>query len=167
MSETITDDGYSPDDEIKTLLSEFIAETELNVHKQREFSESIGDIEQKSFTVEYREFESEGTETYGPTGMMASYEGHLGFASCLILAHCLRVGEPTHCYIDTSEAIEELSLWDRDYEDITAEWYIPKAVEIGVPETRMEARTGYEHEFIELEEIERYTRVWLSRGRED
>lgn len=157
----LTATEYDPDDELKRLLTEFIAETTLSVENDQTLTIKGSEAQQKDFIVNYRDFELSGTETYGIC-VMASYEGHLGLASCLVLSHALNLGVPTHAHLDESTAPEPL--FQDPYQDLTAEWYPPAAVKMGLPEERLKQRTGFEHELIGLDKIEEYARVWLSAG---
>ncbi|WP_330630718.1 hypothetical protein [Halocatena halophila] len=123
MSESqITSTEYAPDQELAELLSEFAAETTLTTHSD----EKMQGAEQKKFTVHHRDLDIGGTETYSAYAVMGSYEGHLGFAACLILTHAINLGEPTHCYVDSSETLDkirEMMGTDDVYRDMTAEWF--------------------------------------------
>jgi len=80
----------------------------------------------------------------------------------MTLAQPLVLGVPTQTYTDEAPPN---SLSDEPYQDLTSEWYRPAAVEMGFPESRLKKRIGdLEHDPIDLDELERYARVWLSAG---
>lgn len=102
------------------------------------------------------------TEYDTSLGVFVSLEGHLGLAASVILSQAMYTGAPTQTYTDEAPPA---TLSDDPYQDLTAEWYHPKAVGMGFPESRLEQRIGgLDHDPIGLGELERYARVWLSAG---
>lgn len=159
----ITETVYEPDDEIEQPFDEVLNEATVSYGDKQDFTLSAG-IEgfQRDYDVTFDEFELSGFETYTPLGVMMSLEGHLGLAAVMTLAQSLALGVPTQTYTDEAPPA---SLFDEPYQDLTAEWYRPQAIEMGFPESRLEKRIGdLEHEPIEFSELERYARVWLSAG---
>ena len=160
----ITDTAYDPNGELRGFLKE-LATVEVNYGADREIN-LPGELvaQQRDYEMVFVEDENEftlsGTETTGSLGVFLSLEGNLGFASGIALQHALLLGEPTHCYTD--ETVPSDPALGR-YQDLTAEWYRPAAVEQGLPAARLSNRavdlraTG-----IALDEVERYARHWLS-----
>lgn len=161
----ITATEYDLEGELKPLLAGFIRETELSDIETEHHTVEGEAAEQKHFTVTYREFQLVGTETYSTLGVMASYNGHLGLAAALVLAHARQLGVPTLCYHDQLDGDDVLEAAGKD---LTAEWYHPEAVRAGLPEMRMEHRAvAYEHTDVGLGTIEDYATVWLRAGETD
>ena len=161
----VTDTAYEPDADLRDSLVSledvavsYQADQELDLPgeltaKQREYTMSYGTDDGDELTLS-------GTETMGAPGMFVSLEGSLGFAAGIILQHALILGEPTQCYTD--EGIPRDASMSR-YQDLTAEWYRPAAVEQGLPQARLEHRTvDFEATELPLKETERYARQWLS-----
>lgn len=159
----ITETVYEPDDELEQLMDEVLHEAVVSYGNKETISLSAG-VEgfQRDYDVSFDEFELSGFETYTSLGVMVSLEGHLGLAASMTLSQSLALGVPTQTYTDEAPPA---SLFDEPYQDLTAEWYRPKAIEMGFPESRLEKRIGdLEHDPIEFSELERYARVWLSAG---
>jgi hypothetical protein len=159
----VTATEYVPDDDLRELLDEVLQEATVSYGDEQDLELSAG-IEgmQRDYEVTFGEFEASGFETYTSLGVSVSLEGHLGLAASVILSQATFTGAPTQTYTDEAPPA---TLSDDPYQDLTAEWYHPKAVEIGFPESRLEQRTGgLDHDPIGLDELERYARVWLSAG---
>jgi hypothetical protein len=160
----ITDTAYDPDDELRDLLDD-LATVRVSYGSDHEI-DLPGELTalqrdyEMVFVEDGDEFTLSGTETTGSLGMFLSLEGNLGFAAGIVLQHALILGEPTQCYTD--ETVPSDPSLGR-YQDLTAEWYQPAAVEQGIHEARLSNRavdlraTG-----LSLDEIERYGRHWLS-----
>jgi hypothetical protein len=159
----ITATGYDPDDELRGLLNEVLQDATVSYGDEQDLDLSAG-IEgfQREYEVTFGEFGLSGFETYTSLGVFVSLEGHLGLAASVILSQAMMTGVPTQTYTDEAPPA---SLFDDPYQDLTAEWYHPQAVEMGFPESRLEKRIGeFDHDPIGLGELERYARVWLSAG---
>lgn len=157
---TLTDTLYDPDDPLRGALRELFEAVSIN-HTRRAESEPAPGVEavQEDYTASIEGGRSiEGTRTTSGIGHLDSLEGHLGFAAGVILGNALIFGEPTLLYLDesppTATQVEQ-------YQDLTAEWYYPQAVDAGVPDARLESRAVLDATHIELEQIERYAEYWL------
>jgi hypothetical protein len=167
MSEPrITGTAYEPDAKLRELLAEVLTEATIDYGEKQESELPGGHTNvQRDYAVDFGEFELSGFETVSPIGMFVSLEGHLGLAASVVLGQALRAGSPSRTYTDELPPPDGTA--GELYQDLTAEWYHPRAVEAGADEVRMQNRAeGFEHEPIELAELERYVRVWLSLGEE-
>lgn len=159
----VTATEYDPDDELRDLLIEVGQNATVSYGEEQEIDLS-GDLGgmQREYEVEFDEFELSGLDSYTSLGTFISLEGHLGLAASVVLLQTLHLGVPTQTYTDEAPPA---SVFDEPYQDLTAEWYHSKAVEMGFPESRLEKRLGgLDHDPIGLGELERYARVWLSAG---
>lgn len=165
--EQITGTEYEPDTSLEELLTGELETTEVSYNSDEEIELPGGlSAYQRKYEMKLDsgggEFILKGTETTSPIGMFVSLEGNLGFASGIVLNHALILGEPTQAYTDEAISVENPA---ETYQDLTAEWYRPDAVENGFPEARLANRIGdFEHTEVSIEELERYARHWLSRG---
>jgi hypothetical protein len=168
-----TETAYGPDGALRELLEEVLETAHIEYGDQRPFSLPIGDSEVEGLSIDYElmfedpevgMFTLDGTETYSPIGVFMSLSGHLGLAASVALAQALAHGEPTQAYLDEAPPPE----WPPNadpYQDLTAEWYRPWAVEAGVDDARLANRgAGFEHELIPVSQLEHYATVWLSAG---
>ena len=159
----VTATKYDPDDDLRELLEEVLHDATVSYGDEQDLDLSA-DIEgfQRDYDVTFGEFEASGFETYTPLGVFVSLEGHLGLAASVIISQAMYTGVPTQTYTDEAPPA---TLSDDPCQDLTAEWYHPKAVEMDFPEFRLEQRIGdLDHDPIGLGELERYARVWLSAG---
>jgi hypothetical protein len=159
----VTATKYDPDDDLRELLEEVLHDATVSYGDEQDLDLSA-DIEgfQRDYEVVFGEFEVSGFETYTPLGVFLSLEGHLGLAASVIISQAMHTGVPTQTYTDEAPPA---SLFEDPYQDLTAEWYHPQAVEMGFPASRLEKRIGgLDHDPIGLGELERYARVWLSAG---
>jgi hypothetical protein len=160
----ITSTPYDPDADLQDLLTNELAEVRVTYDADREIDLPGGlTAQQREYEMtledENNKFTLSGTETTSGLGMFLSLEGNLGFASGIILNHALMLGEPTQAYTD--ESLSNPSV--EQYQDLTAEWYRPTAVDKGFPETRLQNRpVDFESTEVSLAELEKYARIWLS-----
>lgn len=160
----ITDTAYEPDTDLRDRLNA-LADVEVEYQADREI-DLPGELtaQQRDYTMAFTtagdEFVLSGTETIGSLGMFLSLEGNLGLASAIALHHAVILGEPTQCYTDervTEDVSSDL------YQDLTAEWYRPAAVEAEIPQARINQRgLDFDTTGISLKEVEQYARDWLS-----
>jgi len=160
----ITDTAYDPDDELRNLLDDLeTAEVSYGSDHQIDLPGELV-AQQRDYEMVFVEDDDEftlsGTETMGSLGTFLSLEGNLGFASGIVLYHALILGEPTQCYTD--ETVPSDPSPGR-YQDLTAEWYHPAAIEQDIPEARLNNRAvDFRATGLSLDEIERYAGHWLS-----
>jgi len=155
----ITDKAYQPSEDLQPLLIE--AGDEITITKSEQEEVPLGPMAaiQRSYDAEYEGFSVGGFETTSQYGHFLSLEGHLGVSATTVLVTAIKLGTPTLTYLDERDPD---SITIDTYEDLTAEWYYPKAVEIGVPELRMEARHDeFEAEEIPLDQLEEWALRWL------
>ena len=161
----VTKDPYTPGEELESLINNELEDVRVSYTSDTEIDLPAGlTAQQRDYEMTLRddgdEFVLSGTETASGIGMFLSLEGHLGFAAGIILSHALILGQPTQIYTD--EGLSGDPVFD-EYQDLTAEWYQPAAVDNGLPEARLSQRTAdLEATKISLNEIERYARHWLS-----
>jgi hypothetical protein len=159
MSE-ITEVKYTPPDSLEPLLVEAASEIKINYAEEREFDLGPSEATQRDYSVTYEGFELDGTETLSAVGVLLSLDGHLGLTATTILISSLKYGAPTLLYMD--EEVETTAVTDH-YEDISAEWYFPQAVDQGLHESRMESRPDrYEANMMEIDQLEEWAEQWLS-----
>lgn len=160
----ITDTAYDPDADLRGLLED-LASVEVSYHSDQEIDLPGGlSAIQREYEMVFEDagetYSLEGTETTASIGMFISLQGNLGFASGIILHHAVMLGEPTQIYTD--ENVPSDPAVDQ-YQDLTAEWYRPVAVEKGFPAARLEKRPiGFETTEVTLAELEKYAEIWLS-----
>jgi len=157
---SITDTAYEPDDDLRELLVD--AGGEIRIEYGDETELDLGELAaiQRDYSVRYEGFELGGTETQSGLGLLLSLDGHLGLAATAVLVSSLQYGTPTLVYLDDAPPVEAYG--DR-YQDISAEWYHPAAVDKDIPEARMARRVGeYEADEISLGRVEEWAEAWLS-----
>jgi hypothetical protein len=157
---SITDTAYEPDGDLRELLIEAGGEIRIDYGDETELD--LGELAavQRDYSVRYEGFELDGTETQSGLGLLLSLDGHLGLAATTVLVSSIQYGTPTLVYLDDAPPVEAYG--DR-YQDISAEWYHPAAVEKGIPEARMTGRAGeYEADEISLGRVEEWAEAWLS-----
>jgi hypothetical protein len=160
----ITDTAYEPDTDLRDRLNA-VADVEIDYQADREI-DLPGELtaQQREYTMASTtagdEFVLSGTETTGSHGVLLSLDGNLGFACAIALHHAVILGEPTQCYTD-ERVPDDVS--SDIYQDITAEWYRPAAVEAELPPARLNQRgLDFETSGITLKEVEQYAMNWLS-----
>lgn len=154
--------GYEPDSELRSLLDDVAPEVTIEYDAEHEISlgDTGVDAVQRDYTVAAEGFELDGTETQSPLGIMVSLDGHLGLAATTQLVNALQYGQITLLYMDESPPRDA---WGDRYEDTTAEWYYPRAVELGLPEKRMATRPDrFETDALDVGDLEQWARAWLS-----
>jgi len=163
----ITDTAYDPGTDLRDQLDD-LASVEVDYQADREvdLTDELT-VQQREYTMVFdddgEEFALSGTETTGSLGMLLSLGGSLGFASAIALHHAVILGEPTQCYTDervTGGVSPDI------YQDLSVEWYRPGAVEVGIPQARLNQR-GIEFDTtgISFNEVERHAKNWLSLDR--
>jgi len=159
-SPAVTDTPYEPDPELRTYLEEAGQEIHLTDKSVTSF-ELLGglDARQEKYNVEYEGFSLSATETQSPVGVFISLDGHLGLAATTHLVSALVHGQITQVYSDEAPPPDG---WSERYQDLTAEWYQPKAVDAGLPEKRLSSSRAFEAERLTVEQLEEWADTWLS-----
>lgn len=157
---SITDTAYEPGGDLRELLVDAGGEIRIDYGEETELDLSGLTAVQRDYSVHYEGFELNGTETQSGLGLLLSLDGHLGLAATAVLVSSIQYGVPTLVYLD--DAPPATAYGDR-YQDISAEWYHPAAVDTGIPEARMTRRVGqYEADKIDLGRVEDWAEAWLS-----
>jgi hypothetical protein len=153
-------DAYEPDDDLHKLLEDahhnsiidYIDKNEIPITNERV-------AQQIHYTIEYKGEAITGCTTVLPYGLLVSLQGNQQMSSALILTLSLQYGEPTLTYEDRAELLQN----GPEYMDVTAEWYPESVAEKGIPENRLENRTGiYDTTEISLATLEERAKRWLS-----
>ena len=154
--------AYDPDDELKRLLRDALKTLRIEYGAKQAVPELHGI--QREYTLTDAVDELSGFETQSGLVLMASLEGYPGLAAAAVLAFSLQYGEPTLVYLDCQTLPDDLGWLDTEYEDLTAEWYTPEAVEAGLPEMRMQSRdASFEADTLDLATVERWARHYLTK----
>ena len=160
LNGTIITEAYEPDDDLQELLEDVLYNGIVEYTQKKKIS-LVSDISavQLHHTVEYENETLTGCKTVSSLGVFSSLQGDPEMASALILVLSLQFGKPTLTYEDSIEHSGNRP----DYSDVTAEWYDERFVEKGVPELRLENRTGiYETNEVSLETLEERAKRWLT-----
>jgi hypothetical protein len=157
----VTGTAYQPDSELEDLLTA-LDSAHISTDSEQEIDLPGGlSARQIQVSGSFDGFEIEGAETFSPLGTFMSFEGYLGLTASLVLYFARTLGEPTQIYLDSAPPA---TVRRDQYEDITAEWYTPQAVEAGLPETRLEARSvRFDEQKINLGKVEEWAQMWLSK----
>lgn len=164
MSQTaqITDAGYQPAPDLAEALAGFERRVSVDYGEQTT-TDLPGDLTAQR--EQYRAYIDDpgrgvdGTRTITGFGMVISLSGHLGFASAQLLANARVFGDPTLCYMDDAPPP---SGWGERYQDVTAEWYRPTAVDAGIPAARRATRPeDFDADDVSVAELEEWTRLYL------
>lgn len=158
----ITEPSYGPDADLAALLEAFGARVEVDYNDRTTTELPAGLTAQREHYRAYidsPETGIDGTRTIASFGTVVSLSGHLGFAAAQLLINARVFGSPTLLYMDDAPPPDG---WGERYQDVTAEWYRPEAVDAGLPEARRESRPGgFSAAEIAVGELETWARRYL------